>query len=123
VRHSADGTGVLDATSVSSAAWLAGCGLLTSTWPARMDRALRQDWLDQQTAIAWELADDLTGPDWSELALPVDGVPTRFRYRESEFGWILAGSVPGAHLGAYGRGMSPYGLGLAVIRDPAPYTT
>jgi hypothetical protein len=120
-RHSADGTGVLDASSVSSAAWLAGSGLLTCTWPARMDRGLRQDWLEQQTAIAWELADDLTGEDWSGLTLPVDGEPTAFRYRESEYGWVLAGSVAGAHLGAYGRGMSPYGLGLAVIRDLAAY--
>ncbi len=121
VRRSSDGTGILEATSVSSAAWLAGSGLLTRTWPSRMDRALRQDWLDQQTAIAWELADDLGGEDWSELTLPVDEVPTRFCYRESEYGWVLAGSVPGAHVGAYGRGMSPYGLGLAVVKDLAAY--
>lgn len=121
VRHSADGTGTLEATSVSTAAWLAGSGLLSSTWPHRMERGLRQDWLEQQTAIAWELADDLAGPDWSELTLPVDGTPTPFRYRESEYGWVLAGSVPGAHVGAYGRGMSPYGLGLGVVRDITAY--
>ncbi len=95
VRRSPDGTGTLEATSVSSAAWLAGSGLLSSTWPSRMDRALRQDWLDQQTAIAWELADDLEGDAWSALTLPVDGTPTPFRYRESEYGWVLAGSVGG----------------------------
>jgi hypothetical protein len=123
VRRSADGTGVLEATSVSSAAWLAGSGLLTSIWPSHMERALRQDWLDQQTAIAWDLADDLTGPDWSALTLPVDGVPTEFRYRESEYGWVLAGSAPGVHLGAYGRGMSAYGLGLSVIKDLTAYAS
>lgn len=121
VRRSSDGTGTLEATSVSSAAWLAGAGLLSSTWPQRMERGLRQDWLDQQTAIAWELADDLEGDDWSTLSLPVEGVATPFRYRESEYGWVLAGSAPGVHLGAYGRGMSPYGLGLAVVKDITVY--
>jgi hypothetical protein len=124
VRHSADGTGVLEATSVSSAAWLAGSGLLACTWPAqtRMERALREDWLEQQTAIAWELADDLEGPSWTSLALPVDGVSAPFHYRESEYGWVLAGSTrEGVHLGAYGRGMSAYGLGFSVIKDITAY--
>ena len=125
VRRSADGTGVLDATSVSTAAWLAGSGLLAQTWPSQMDRSLRQDWLDQQTMIAWELADDLGGETWSELILPVDGVPTPFQYRESEYGWVLAGSAgdgpEGVHIGAYGRGMSAYGLGFSVIKDLAAY--
>ncbi|KOG88545.1 hypothetical protein [Streptomyces varsoviensis] len=122
VRRSADGTGVLEATSVSSAAWLAGSGLLAHTWPAKMERGLRQDWLEQQTAIAWELADDLEGPDWSLLSLSVEGVPTDFRYRESEYGWVLAGSTgSGVHVGAYGRGMSAYGLGFSAIKDIASY--
>ncbi|MDT0457113.1 hypothetical protein RM550_15425 [Streptomyces sp. DSM 41527] len=131
VRRSADGTGVLEATSVSTAAWLAGSGLLAQTWPTRMDRTLRQDWLDQQTMLAWELADDLGGGSWSELMLPVDGVPTSFAYRESEYGWVLAGSASegpdgpegsaGVHIGAYGRGMSAYGLGFSVIKDLAEY--
>ena len=77
-RRSADGTGLLEATSVSSAAWLAGVGLLSFTWPGQMDHSLRDDWLDQQTETAWALADDLDGPDWSTLSLPVDGVPTPF---------------------------------------------
>lgn len=123
VRRSADGTGVLEATSVSSAAWLAGSGLLSCTWPAQMERALRQDWLDQQTALAWELADHLDEAPWTTLSLPVDGVPTEFRYRESEYGWVLAGSPEegGVHLGAYGRGMSAYGMGFSVIKDITAY--
>ena len=61
-RRSADGTGLLEATSVSSAAWLAGVGLLSFTWPGQMDHSLRDDWLDQQTETAWVLADDLHQP-------------------------------------------------------------
>ncbi|WP_405869555.1 MULTISPECIES: hypothetical protein [unclassified Streptomyces] len=122
VRRSADGTGLLEATSVSSAAWLAGVGLLSFTWPGQMDHSLRDDWLEQQTETAWALADDLAGPDWSTLSLPVDGVPTSFHYRESEFGWVLAGSTQqGVHVGAYGRGMSAYGLGFAMIKDISTY--
>ncbi|MFJ6786241.1 hypothetical protein [Streptomyces angustmyceticus] len=125
VRRSADGTGVLEATSVSTAAWLAGSGLLAHTWPTQMDRSLRQDWLDQQTMLAWELADDLGGGSWSELMLPVDGEPASFAYRESEYGWVLAGSggegPEGVHIGAYGRGMSAYGLAFSVIKDLAAY--
>ncbi|MBB4891472.1 hypothetical protein FHS39_000472 [Streptomyces olivoverticillatus] len=122
VRRSADGTGVLEATSVSSAAWLAGSGLLACTWPFQMERALRQDWLDQQTALAWELADRLDEEPWSTLSLPVGGVPTDFRYRESEYGWVLAGSAEGGvHVGAYGRGMSAYGMGFSVIKDITSY--
>lgn len=122
VRRSADGTGVLEATSVSSATWLAGVGLLNVTWPGQMDHTLRDDWLDQQTETAWVLADDLEGADWTMLSLPVDGVPTPFHYRESEFGWVLAGSTQeGVHLGAYGRGMSAYGLGFSMIKDIGAY--
>ncbi|MGW2341485.1 hypothetical protein [Streptomyces sp. NPDC001661] len=120
VRRTADGTGVLEATSVSSAAWLAGVGLLSYTWPVQMDHTLRDDWLEQQTETAWVLADDLASEDWATLTLPVDGVPTPFHYRESEYGWVLAGSTQaGVHLGAYGRGMSAYGLGFSVVKDIA----
>ncbi|MET8812296.1 hypothetical protein ABZW47_09865 [Streptomyces sp. NPDC004549] len=121
-RRSADGTGLLEATSVSSAAWLAGVGLLSVTWPGQMDHTLRDDWLDQQTETAWALADDLEGAEWSTLSLPVDGVATPFHYRESEFGWVLAGATEaGVHVGAYGRGMSAYGLGFAVVKDIGAY--
>ncbi|MEE1756405.1 hypothetical protein [Streptomyces sp. SP18CS02] len=122
VRRSGDGTGVLDATTVSSAAWLAGSGLLAYTWPAQLDHSLRNDWLDQQTETAFELADTLTGPVWSTLSLPVDGVPMPFHYRESEFGWVLAGTTgAGVHVGAYGRGMSAYGLGFSAVGDIRAY--
>lgn len=122
VRRSPDGMGVLEATSASSAAWLAGSGLLSCTWPAQMERTLRQAWLEQQTALAWELADDLEGGGWSTLSLPVDGVPSTFSYRESAYGWVLAGGTShGVHIGAYGRGMSAYGLGLAAIADIESY--
>ncbi|MFC7219850.1 hypothetical protein ACFQLX_17015 [Streptomyces polyrhachis] len=127
VRRSADGAGYLDATSVSSAAWLAGSGLLSCTWPARMERGMREDWLAQQTGVAWELADELQGAhvssDWSALTLPVDGRPLPFHYRESEYGWVLAGSTHDgqAHLGAYGRGLSAYGLAFSQIGDLASY--
>ncbi|WP_340558237.1 hypothetical protein [Streptomyces sp. GSL17-111] len=122
LRRSADGTGMLEATSVSSAAWLAGSGLLSCTWPTHMERALRQDWLDQQTAIAWDLADHVGGEGWSTLNLPVDGTPTPFHHRDSEYGWVLAGSAGNdVHIGAYGRGMSAYGLGFSVIQDITAY--
>lgn len=120
-RRSDDGTGLLEATSASSAAWLAGKALLASTWPLRTDRTLRQEWLHQQTAMAWDLADDLEASAWSGLNLPVDGVATSFRYRESDYGWVLAGSLDGVHLGAYGRGMSAYGLNLGVVDDLTRY--
>lgn len=123
VRRSGDGTGVLEATTVSSAAWLAGSGLLAHTWPPQLDHTLRDDWLDQQTEAAFALADDLAGPEWSALSLPVDGVPTPFHYRESEFGWVLAGAAVGSgvHIGAYGRGMSAYGLGFCAVEDLDAY--
>ncbi|GHH40036.1 hypothetical protein [Streptomyces candidus] len=122
VRRSGDGTGTLEATSVSSAAWLAGSGLLSQTWPAQLDHSMRDNWLAQQTEVCFDLADDLQGEDWSSLSLPVDGVPTPFHYRESEYGWVLAGSTgSGVHLGAYGRGMSAYGLGFSVVKDIQAY--
>ena len=72
--------------------------------------------------MAWELADDLAGSGWTTLTLPVDGVPTDFHYRESEYGWVLAGAAQeGVHIGAYGRGMSAYGLGFAVVKDINTY--
>ncbi|MFE7188564.1 hypothetical protein [Kitasatospora sp. NPDC057541] len=121
-RRSADNTGTLEATSASSAAWLASSGLLAATWPGQLDRARRQDWLDQQSTLAWDLADDLEGPCWSTLSLPVNGLPQPFRYRESEYGWVLAGEARGVLLGAYGRGVSAYGAGFTAVPDLTAYT-
>ncbi|WP_445395803.1 hypothetical protein ACSMX9_20295 [Streptomyces sp. LE64] len=122
VRKTGDGTGILEATSVSSAAWLAGSGLLAVTWPAQMDHGLRDDWMAQQTETAWVLADDLDSEDWASLSLPVDGEPTPFHYRESPYGWVLAGTTRrGVHLGAYGRGMSAYGLGFSAVEGIEEY--
>ncbi|GGQ57356.1 hypothetical protein [Kitasatospora griseola] len=121
VRRSADNTGTLEATSASSAAWLAGAGLLAATWPGNLDRTLRQHWLDQQSTLAWDLADDLDGPAWSSLTLPVNGVPQPFRYRESEYGWVLAGEAPGVLIGAYGRSVSAYGIGFTTVPDLESY--
>lgn len=120
-RRLGDGTGMLEATSVSSAAWLAGSGLLAATAQAPLGREMRQTWLDQQSNLAWELADDLGGPGWSPLTLPVNGTPQPFRYRESEYGWVLAGDAPGVHLGAYGRGVSAYALGFTTVTDLTAY--
>ncbi|MFD9130807.1 hypothetical protein [Kitasatospora sp. NPDC059571] len=120
-RRSADDTGTLEATSASSAAWLAGSGLLATVPPGQLDRTLRQDWLDQQTTLAWDLADDLEGPGWSSLTLPVNGVPQPFCYRESAYGWVLAGEAPGVLLGAYGRGVSAYGIGFSTLPDLTAY--
>jgi hypothetical protein len=120
-RRLVDGTGMLEATSVSSAAWLAGSGLLAATDLAPMGREMRQNWLDQQSNLAWDLADDLRGPGWSSLTLPVNGTPQPFRYRESEYGWVLAGDAPGVHLGAYGRGISAYALGFTTVTDLSGY--
>ena len=76
----------------------------------------------QLEPAAWDLADDLGGPGWSSLSLPVDGVPAPFHYRESEYGWVVAGSTSeGVHLGAYGHGMSAYGLGFSVVKDITAY--
>lgn len=120
-RRLGDGTGILEATSVSSAAWLAGSGLLAATELGPMAREMRQNWLDQQSALAWDLADDLDGAGWSSLTLPVNGTPQPFRYRESEYGWVLAGDAPGVHLGAYGRGVSAYALGFSTVTDLGGY--
>ena len=120
-RRLGNGTGMLEATSVSSAAWLAGSGLLAATDQAPLGREMRQTWLDQQSNLAWELADDLGGPGWSALTLPVNGTPQPFRYRESEYGWVLAGDAPGVHLGGYGRGVSAYALGFTTVTDLAAY--
>jgi hypothetical protein len=119
-RKSADGA-VIEATSRAGAASIAGVGLLADSWPWQLNRDLRSDWLRQQTEIAWELADNLDGEDWSLMPVPVDGVPAALRFRESEYGWVVAGEGPGVFLGAYGRGISPYGLGFERVESLVTY--
>ncbi len=120
-RLSPDGSGYLEATSPSSAASVAGVGLLADSWPWHLDRSLRQDWMNQQTDLAWQLADELGAAPWSPLTLPVDGQPATFHYRESEYGWVLAGAASAVYLGAYGRGLSAYSLGFAFVSDVSTF--
>jgi hypothetical protein len=119
-RKSPDGA-IVEATSRTGAASIAGVGLLADSWPWQLNRDLRGDWLRQQTEIAWELADALDGEDWTLMPIPVDGVPAPLRFRESEYGWVIAGEGPGVFLGAYGRGISPYGLGLERVEELVTY--
>jgi hypothetical protein len=120
-RIAHDGTGHLEATTCATVASLAGVGLLADSWPWRLDHELRQEWMGQQTNLAWELADDLDGEGWRDLAIPVDAIPARFRYRESEYGWVLVGETREAYVGMYGRGVAAYDLGLARLGDLDAY--
>jgi hypothetical protein len=113
--------GFVEATTESTVAAVAGIGLLSDDWPWQLDLSLRQDWLHQQTELAYELAEHLDGSPWRNLALPVDGDPAKFRYRESEYGWVLAGETPSCWLAAYGRGVSAYGLGFVRLGNLFDY--
>jgi hypothetical protein len=119
-RKSEDGA-IMEATSRTGAASIAGVGLLADSWPWQVNRDLRSDWLRQQTEIAWELADNLDGAEWTLMPSPVDGVPADLRFRESEYGWVLAGEGPGVFLGVYGRGISPHELGLERVDSLISY--
>ncbi len=119
-RRSCEG-GYLEATSQHSAAAIAGVGLIRDSWPWQLDHDLRQDWIRQQTDLACELADQLDSNAWSAIALPVNELSTKLRYRESEYGWVIAGEISGVFLGAYGRGVSAFGLGLTLIHDLGAY--
>ena len=119
-RRTDDG-GVIEATSCAGAASIAGVGLLSDSWPWQIDRELRADWMRQQTEIAWELADHLDSEDWSPLALPIDGRSVQMRYRESEYGWVLAGTGEGVFLGAYGRGIAASALGFGRVDSLLTY--
>jgi hypothetical protein len=116
----------LEATSVETAAAVAGLRLVEEQWPRQLDPAVRHEWLLQQRDLACEVAERLGDPPWRLLTLPLDGAPHVFHYRESQYGWVLAATAPlrvparpGASavgdflVAAYGRGVSAYGLGLA----------
>ncbi|MBS2533167.1 hypothetical protein KGQ20_10310 [Catenulispora sp. NF23] len=114
-RRSGGGATVLEPTTLSTLAAVAGLGLLSDAWPWAVDKALRGDWLHQQTELAYEVAENLDDAPWRAVQLPVDGKPTRFRYRESEYGWVLAAELRECWLGAYGRGVTAYGLGFEQV--------
>ncbi|MEY9857178.1 hypothetical protein ABH935_002786 [Catenulispora sp. GAS73] len=114
-RRPGGGATVLEPTTLSTLAAVAGLGLLSDAWPWAVDKALRGDWLHQQTELAYEVAENLDDAPWRAVQLPVDGKPTRFRYRESEYGWVLAAELRECWLGAYGRGVTAYGLGFEQV--------
>lgn len=114
-RRPGGGAAVLEPTTLSTLAAVAGLGLLSDAWPWTVDKALRGDWLHQQTDLAYEVAENLDDAPWRAVQLPVDGKPTRFRYRESEYGWVLAAELRECWLGAYGRGVTAYGLGFEQV--------
>ncbi|GAA1986048.1 hypothetical protein [Catenulispora subtropica] len=114
-RRPGGGQTVLEPTTLSTLAAVAGLGLLSDDWPWAVDKALRGDWLHQQTELTYDVAENLDDAPWRAVQLPVDGTSTRFRYRESEYGWVLAAELRECWLGAYGRGVTAYGLGFAQV--------
>jgi hypothetical protein len=114
-RRDGGGSTILEPTTLSSLAAVAGLGLLSDDWPWSVDKALRGDWLRQQTELAYEVAEDLGELPWRAVQLPVDGHSVRFQYRESEYGWVLAAELRECWLGAYGRGITAYGIGFAQV--------
>ncbi len=114
-RRPGGGSRTLEPTNLSALAAVAGLGLLSDDWPWSVDKALRGDWLCQQTELAYEVAEDLGELPWRAVQLPVDGHSTRFHYRESEYGWVLAAELRECWLGAYGRGVTAYGIGFAQV--------
>lgn len=116
-RRSAGGASpaFLEPTTLHTLAGLAGLGLLADDWPWTVDKALRGEWLLQQTEVAHAVAEDLETLPWRAVQLPVDGRPARFAFRESEYGWVLAAELQECWLGAYGRGITAYGLGFAQL--------
>jgi len=114
-RRPGGGSTVLEPTTLSTLAAVAGLGLLSDDWPWSVDKALRGDWLRQQTELAYEVAEDLGELPWRAVQLPVDGHSVRFQYRESEYGWVLAAELRECWLGAYGRGITAYGIGFGQV--------
>jgi hypothetical protein len=114
-RRPGGGGTVLEPTTLSTLAAVAGLGLLADDWPWDVDKSLRGQWLHQQTELAYVVAENLDEHPWRAVQLPVDGKSTRFRYRESEYGWVLAADLRECWLGAYGRGVTAYGLGFTQV--------
>ena len=112
-----DGTarGFVEASTVASAAAVAGIGLVEEQWPWHLDVAVRQHWMDQQRELAAQVADRLGDLPWRLLTLSVDLLPQVFHYRESEYGWVLATATQHCFLAAYGRGVSAYSLAFTRV--------
>lgn len=107
-KRPGDAGAMLDPTTRSSVAAIAGVALVDDDWPWQLDRSLRPYWLAQQTDLAYAVAERLEEPPWFAVALPVNGLPAKFHYRESDYGWVLAGETATHWLGAYGRGLTPF---------------
>jgi hypothetical protein len=107
-----DGTarGFVEASTVASAAAVAGIGLVEDQWPWHLDVSVREHWMDQQRELAAQVAERLGDLPWRLLTLTVDLLPQVFHYRESEYGWVLATATQHCFLAAYGRGVSAYSL-------------
>lgn len=112
-RPDATPAGFLEATTVATAAAVAGMALVDEQWPWHVDASVRDDWMDQQRELAVTVADRLGAEPWRPLTLHVDGTPQAFHYRESAYGWVLATSLTQCLLAAYGRGVSAYSLAFA----------
>lgn len=112
--------GLVEAMSVGTAAALAGVGLVEDNWPWELDPSVRQHWLEQQREIAYTLSETLGAEAWQTLTLPVGDQQQVFHYRESTYGWVMAGARPDCFLAAYGRGVSAYSLAFVRV-DPAFY--
>lgn len=119
-RSDGQPAGFVEAMTVNAAAALAGVGLVEDNWPWELPPSVRQQWLDQQRDLAYVVSDVLTGEPWRPLALPVGREQRSFHYRESPYGWVLAGSLPDCFLAAYGRGVSAYSLAFVRV-DPRHY--
>jgi hypothetical protein len=121
--YKADGTsaGSVEAMTVNAAAALAGVGLVEDNWPWELGASVRQHWLDQQRELAYVLSESLGTDPWQELTVPVGEQQLAFHYRESTYGWVMAGARADCFIAAYGRGVSAYSLAFVRV-DPAFYS-
>lgn len=110
LRPDGSARGFVEASTVASAAAVAGIGLVEDQWPWHLEVSVRERWMDQQRDLAAQVAERLGDLPWRLLTLTVDLLPQVFHYRESEYGWVLATATQHCFLAAYGRGVSAYSL-------------
>ncbi len=115
LRQDGIARGFVEASTVSSAAAVAGIGLVEEQWPWHLDASVREQWMNQQRDLAAQVADRLGDLPWRLLTLTVDRLPHAFHYRESEYGWVLATATQHCFLAAYGRGVSAYALAFTQV--------